>query len=182
MLVEGDICARIKEAREAAGLTQEQFGDLLNVTKRTIGYYEKAPVPWDQAPPARRQHGQLAALATSRGRLALRQRVVLLKEIRSKLDDLLTRLPPTDAEIAKAETEAEEQERADQSERSDDEPEEETPDQEGAPRPSVVAALLSASTTPRHASRIATSTSVAPPSTSPTKGLSMSEPSCTLRP
>lgn len=136
VLVEGDICARIKEAREAAGLTQEQFGDLLNVTKRTIGYYEKETVPWDRM-------NEISEITAKPLRWLLHGDDWLsgnewseLKEIRSKLDDLLTRLPPTDAEIAKAETEAEEQERADQSERSDDEPEEETPDQEDSGPPS----------------------------------------------
>jgi transcriptional regulator with XRE-family HTH domain len=44
----GAICARIKEARDAVGLKQQQFADVLNVTLRTVGYWESDRVPWDR--------------------------------------------------------------------------------------------------------------------------------------
>lgn len=40
------ICARIKQARQQAGLTQEELADLLHVRQRTIHNYETDRVPW----------------------------------------------------------------------------------------------------------------------------------------
>lgn len=41
-----EICARIKSARKAAGLTQEDAAALLNVTTRAWQNYERARVPF----------------------------------------------------------------------------------------------------------------------------------------
>lgn len=43
---EREICARIKQARIEAGLTQDEFADLLKVEKRTVQNYEADRVPW----------------------------------------------------------------------------------------------------------------------------------------
>lgn len=43
---EREICARIKRARIEAGLTQDEFADLLKVEKRTVQNYELDRVPW----------------------------------------------------------------------------------------------------------------------------------------
>lgn len=40
------ICARIKQARKAAGLTQEDAANLLNVTTRAYQNYERDRVPF----------------------------------------------------------------------------------------------------------------------------------------
>jgi transcriptional regulator with XRE-family HTH domain len=40
------ICARIRQARIEAGLTQEELADLLHVRQRTIHNYETDRVPW----------------------------------------------------------------------------------------------------------------------------------------
>lgn len=40
------ICARIKQARKAAGLTQEDMANLLNVTTRAYQNYERDRVPF----------------------------------------------------------------------------------------------------------------------------------------
>jgi type II secretory pathway predicted ATPase ExeA len=48
-LEKAQISARIKQAREMAGLTQDELGDLLEprVKQRTIANYESIRVPWD---------------------------------------------------------------------------------------------------------------------------------------
>lgn len=44
------ICARIKQARKAAGLTQEDMANLLNVTTRAYQNYERNRVPFRSLP------------------------------------------------------------------------------------------------------------------------------------
>lgn len=41
------IRARLRDAREEAGFTQQQLADVLGVHKRTIENYENVRVPWD---------------------------------------------------------------------------------------------------------------------------------------
>jgi DNA-binding XRE family transcriptional regulator len=43
---EREICARIKQARIEAGLTQQQVSDLLHIEKRTYQNYEDYRVPF----------------------------------------------------------------------------------------------------------------------------------------
>ena len=55
--LEKQICARIKQARKAAGFTQEDFANLLNVTTRTWQNYERDRVPF-------RRLGEIARLTS----------------------------------------------------------------------------------------------------------------------
>jgi len=43
-----EICARIKQGREQAGLSQPEMAGLLDVALRTYQNYERDRVPWDQ--------------------------------------------------------------------------------------------------------------------------------------
>lgn len=45
-LERAQISARIKEARLAAGLTQDELADLLGVQQRSVANYESVRVPW----------------------------------------------------------------------------------------------------------------------------------------
>jgi transcriptional regulator with XRE-family HTH domain len=44
--LQAEICARIKQARETAGFTQEEIADLLNMTPRGYQNYESVRVPF----------------------------------------------------------------------------------------------------------------------------------------
>lgn len=43
-----EICGRIRKARKAADMTQQEFADLLGLTLRGYQNYENLRVPWDR--------------------------------------------------------------------------------------------------------------------------------------
>jgi transcriptional regulator with XRE-family HTH domain len=96
-LVDADICARIKQAREEAGLTQEHFGDLLNVTKRTVGYYEKEIVPWERMTEISDITGKPLRWLLHGDDWLSEGELAQLSEIRQKLDALLAAIQPAAA-------------------------------------------------------------------------------------
>ena len=99
------ICARIKQARKAAGLTQEDMANLLSVTTRAYQNYERDRVPF-------RSLGKIATLTAVsqewllRGELQETESPGLLRDVASgvaelerssehvlqQLDDVLARL------------------------------------------------------------------------------------------
>lgn len=101
------ICARIKQARKAAGLTQEDAANLLNVTTRAYQNYERDRIPFrslgkiaqltgvqqewllrgDPAEPTQVQAGLMRDVASGVATLERSQ-----EDVHSKLDEVLERL------------------------------------------------------------------------------------------
>jgi transcriptional regulator with XRE-family HTH domain len=93
------ICARIKQARIEAGLTQEELADLLHVRQRTIHNYETDRVPWRMIgkiaevtgrPTEWLLHGDAAMPSGDAGEIAeLRQEVARLRRENSRQQKLV---------------------------------------------------------------------------------------------
>lgn len=90
------VCARIKEARIAAGLTQSEAAALLDVGPRTYQNYEADRVPWELLPQVAEITGRdLMWLLRGDDDETIAERERLMR-VEAKLDDLLRRLPADD--------------------------------------------------------------------------------------
>jgi transcriptional regulator with XRE-family HTH domain len=95
-LEEEAIRTRIRQARDDAGLTQEQSADLHEVHKRTIENWENRHVPWDRIKDIARNYGVteewlLHGDAMQPSDVSVSERQELLTEIR-ELRALLERV------------------------------------------------------------------------------------------
>lgn len=93
MIDRDGICRRIKEARERAGLSQQQLADVLNVTVRSVQLYEANRVPWEHMSRICEVTGaSLAWLMQGQEYSDIAQRTFdSLDRIEAKLDTLLSR-------------------------------------------------------------------------------------------